>query len=665
MTRIGLFFQGILLFFCASLLSRPGFCEETISADHVRISWLAPENFAHGTETIALSYEVEAGWHIYWKNPGDSGTAPKFHFTAEGATVGPILWPYPERMKVGDLTNLGYNGRASFPFTLTLPKEGDKVRLTAQLEWLVCQEECLPGFGELTLERLRGEGSWNPDTLAARDAALSRVPQGQAKDVGWRAKVEGDLIRVSLQIPDSAEAPDLFPVNGEFLNAAAPLVEKTASGYDFLFSRAVGATAKTTTDFVLVQNGKAWDLPARSRLLTTEPNESFWLLILSAFLGGILLNLMPCVLPVLSIKFFSLARTEVHARHKEGLLYTLGVLSSFLVLGGIALGLRATGAAVGWGFQLQSPLIVFSLILLFWMMALNFLGVFEMGFFLMNAAGRSRMNGAFATGVLSVFVAAPCTGPFMGTALGAAAVLPAVPALGIFLSMGFGLSFPLLIACYIPRLAKILPKPGPWMIVLKQFLAFPLFGTVVWLLWVLGEQKGTEAWLLASIGLLGLSCAFWIGRFPRVKILAYLLGLLSIAYALQRLHTLEKPAIAQTAPSQWKAFSEKLVDDARANNQPVFIDFTAAWCITCQVNKKAVLRTEAGLSLFAKNNVLLLEADWTDLDQSITDALARFGRNSVPLYVYYGPGAQDAQILPQILTLATIEDLFPTKETLP
>lgn len=665
MTRISLFIQAIFIVFCASLLSLPAYCEETISADHVRVGWIAPDRFGPGPETLAVSFEVDEGWHIYWKNPGDTGAAPKFNFTVEGGTIGPILWPYPERMKVGDLTNMGYERRVAFPFALTADEGGTKVRIEARLEWLVCQEECIPGFGNLTLERPLGERLWQADRLAQRDAALARVPRSDSSSFSLSSKMEGDRLRVSLPFPEGSSAPDLFPVNGEFLSAAAPLVEQNAGGYDFLFSKLPGANANARSDFVLVHEGKAWELsPTPQALSTDAAKDPFWLLILSAFLGGILLNLMPCVLPVLSIKFFSLARSEPHARHKEGLLYTFGVLSSFLVLGAIALALRAAGSAVGWGFQLQSPLIVFALIVLFWLMALNFLGVFEMGILLMNTAGRSRMNGAFATGVLSVFVAAPCTGPFMGTALGAAAVLPALPAMSIFLSLGFGLSFPLLLACYVPRLAKILPKPGNWMIVLKQFLAFPLFATVLWLLWVLGEQKGTDAWLMATISLLGLSFALWIGRFARIRFLAYALGLGAIAYTVLRLEALEKPSLVQASTSAWKAYDENLLNRARADKRPVFIDFTAAWCITCQLNKKAVLRTEAGEALFAKHDVLLLEADWTDLDQRITDALARFGRNSVPLYIYYGPGAAEAQTLPQILTLATIEELFH-KETRP
>src|SRR5690606_6825576 len=336
---------------------------------------------------------------------------------------------------------------------------------------------------------------------------------------------------------------------------------------------------------------------------------------------GVILNLMPCVFPVLSIKLFSLINAPgqgadlITHRVREGLLYTAGVLTTVTACGLVFLLLRTGGAAIGWGFQLQSPMVVLGLVILFWLMALSFLGNFEFGTRLMRLAGTSNSSSSFTTGVLAVFVAAPCTGPFMGAALGAAAVLPAFSALAIFFGLGLGLAAPFLLLAISPQLSSRLPKPGPWMETLRQFLAFPLFATVLWLLWVLGHLLGDQGWFLGGCVLLLLSFAIWLAKSPRRlwRTIALLLAITTLVGAAMQVRNVEVPEPV-VSDSAWQPFNREAIRRAQASGQAVFIDFTAAWCITCQVNKKVVLDTVAVDALFSSNNVLRIRADWTRYD---------------------------------------------------
>lgn len=448
-------------------------------------------------------------------------------------------------------------------------------------------------------------------------------------------------------------------------NRKPPSLSEDEQG--FLFETNPGIKLPERHAFLLVDDTGAYEHASFQLANPTNPTNqpdqeetTFIILLLSAFLGGIILNLMPCVLPVLSIKFFSLAKVSRETRWHEILFYTLGVLVTFTALGGIFLALRAGGSAIGWGFQLQSPPIVMALILLFWMMGLSFLGFFEFGDAIVRSAGRFQQSGAFATGVLSVFIATPCTGPFMGTALGAAATLPALQALTIFFFLGLGLAFPFLLLAIFPNLR--LPKPGMWMITLRQFLAFPLFATVIWLLWVLGLQLGTDAWLYVSIICLVLTFSLWLGK-DRPKLIKGLAWLIAIgALGAGSKWVTSAPTVGMMEVTKgtvrWEDYDAAAIAAARGK-QPIFIDFTAAWCVTCQVNKKTVLETEAAEAIYLKQNVKLIRADWTNLDPKITDALAEFERASVPLYLFYPADGSKPKILPQILTLAEIEGLFP------
>ncbi|MCW8125324.1 protein-disulfide reductase DsbD family protein [Microbulbifer halophilus] len=664
--------QYILLVILLGLASVAA-AQDSASGDHVRVRWLAPESFVAGeTETIGFYFEVDPEWHVYWRNAGDSGAAPRFDIASDTAAVGEIQWPFPVRLPIEHLTNLGYKGNVAYLFEVTPAAGADTLSLKANLEWLVCRINCIPGFGSMRLERPVGPASsWNSGDRALRDRFAQRVPRPGAGSP-WRAislsESGGEKVRLTLEGP--GQSPRVFPLDGELLTATEPALRTDGDRIHYTFERVPGSQRPETAGFVATDGERAWRFDAipfgaASSAPTDGQATALWWLLLAAFAGGAVLNLMPCVFPVLSIKLFGLINTgtDTAGRLREGLVYSAGVLVTFAALGGLLLALRAGGAAVGWGFQLQSAPVVLALILLFWLMALSFSGVFEFGHRLMNIAGSSR-GGSFATGVLAVFVAAPCTGPFMGAALGAAAVLPSASAMALFLGLGAGLAAPFVLLCASPALLKRLPAPGPWMDKFRQLLAFPLYATVIWLLWVLGRLLGDSGWLIGTLLLLAVVFALWLGRnFARAgRVAGYLLAVGALVAAFGALRSPEsEPQLAQ---GEWQPYDKIAIERARADGRAVFIDYTAAWCITCQVNKKLVLDTPAAMKLFADHDVLLVRADWTNHDSEITRALAQLGRNSVPVYAWYAPGAEEPELLPQILQKRMIVALFDEKSTL-
>ena len=663
---------AVLLTSGAPVLAHAG---EAIHSNHVQVSWLAPHAFGPSSTTIGLRFALQPGWHIYWKNPGDSGAAPKFTFSADGGRVGELQWPYPARLPLRHLTNLGYTDEVIFPLPLE-PYPGTALRVEATLEWLVCQDICIPEFGTLTLQRpITSDGPrWDTREQAMLAQARRRVP-GTAKAAPWHIAAvhrRTGAVHVTL-VPTTAtqDIPTLFPVHGDIVSPGAPLTERTSQGVQMTFPLLSGRPPPERLRFVIVAGDRAWESedvivrPAAQALHDVLPvHLSLWWVLGAALVGGLVLNLMPCVFPVVAIKLLALVQADQTPtrRWHEGLGYTLGVLTTFGALGAVFLALRATGAVFGWGFQLQSPVIVLGLVVVFWLMALNLLGVFEWGIGLMALVGRQRSTGqaslssAFLRGMLAVFVAAPCTGPFMGTAIGAAATVPAPAAMAIFLGLGCGLALPFLAAACFPAVTAWAPKAGPWTETLKHGCAFPLFATVVWLLWVLGRQTGPDGWLIAAILLLVLSFSLWLGRFTARALRggAWVLALVALLCASVQIRALAAtPSVA--SPGPWVAYEQALLQETRAKNQAVFVDFTAAWCITCQVNKLAVLETTAARALFHERNVLLMRGDWTTYDRRITEALAEFGRASVPLYVFYPADGAAPRILPPLLTLSALK----------
>jgi len=616
-----------------------------------------------GNQELGLQFKMNPDWHIYWQNPGDSGASPKLTF--KNARMTEWRWPVPVRLPVPPLTNIGYPTEVVFP--LKVESQGPARDVELGLEYLICKVECVPVFTTLTptLES-------NP-ALLEKYRALSPAPV-----TGWKIETQEvgpDDLSFTVAAPGGKmlKELDVFPFDGDVFRSEAPELtvdgKKVGAKLRFVTNRDV---SKTDAKLLVVATDTAGERHIFENPLPLHASATQVLLqaLLLAFLGGLILNLMPCVLPVLSLKILELLRESDPARiRRASWAYAAGVLTSFGVLGLLLILLRLSGSSLGWGFQLQSPPFVLALALLFFVMALNFANYFEAGNSLVDRAarlGRGRwLSGSFGTGVLAVFVASPCTAPFMGTALGVTLVLPPVQALLVFLLLGAGLAAPMVAVAYAPFLLKYFPKPGVWMVRLKEFMAFPLFATACWLVWVLTLQRGANAALVVLLSFTALSFALWIQKNFSMPRLGWLLVLASVALPFVALRSI--PAISSMAlagaENEWHPFDQATINEVR-KTRPVFIDFTASWCITCQVNKLTVLHTDKIAALFREKNVYLVKADWTNRDARITEALAGFGRNSVPVYVYHEPG-KGPKVLPEILTPDIIGDLFKTEGASP
>jgi len=545
--------------------------------------------------TVALRLKAIPGWHTYWRNPGDSGEPTRIEWhLPPGFTAGEIEWPVPQRIPVGPLMNYAYKGEVLLLTRLVPPADlaaGKPVTLRAKAYWLVCEVQCLQQDAELsiTLPVARKAGMderWGKSIVATRAA----LPVPAPTEWSFSARAEDGGASVAIVPPRGVELKEAFflPFDEGKVEPAAPqALARESDGYRLALRAAaqpVGAFERVSGIFVSEKTALAIDVPITARF--ADLGLAFALLL--AFGGGLLLNLMPCVLPVLSIKVLSFA----DAKLKDALLYSLGVLASFWLLAALLIGLRALGAQLGWGFQLQSPIAVALLAALFLVLALNLSGLIE---FRMSFAGGP--SGHFLSGVLAVVVASPCTAPFMGAALGYAVFESGWRAFAVFTALGIGMALPYAALAAAPGWRRYLPKPGPWMPRLKRWLAVPLYATVIWLGWVLVQQTTTST--------------------PQ--------------------------------DSAWESYSAEKVAALTAAGKPVFIDFTAAWCVTCQVNKRVVLAREDVLASFRDRGVTLVRADWTRRDPEIARALADIGRSGVPAYVLYRPGRAPL-VLPELLT---------------
>ncbi|MGE0259375.1 MAG: protein-disulfide reductase DsbD family protein [Alphaproteobacteria bacterium] len=650
---------------------------------------------------VALHLEMRPGWHVYWRNPGDAGLPPEIAWKLPpGFAAGEIAWPTPERFVVGALGNYGYQGSVDLLVPITAPADrdpGGDAPIAAHATWLVCSEICIPGEADLglALRRATAPAAPDPATAALFAAARASLPQPAGFATGFAA-TGPDL---TLRVPAAALAgiPDptvsFFPNEPNIIDAAAkPRPRISSDGLDLTLKRASGPAAVTSPppriDGVLALRGG--NGTARSYAISAPVTESaaiggptaaaenivaeWWRALLLAFVGGAILNLMPCVFPILSLKLLGIA-VSVHRadERRHGLAYAAGVIASFAALGGLLLALRAGGDAVGWGFQLQSPVVVALLAYLLFAMGLSLSGVVEFGVGLASGLGgigsrfaeRTGLGGAFATGVLATIVATPCTAPFMGTALGYAMLATPVEALAVFVALGGGLAAPVVAATAVPGIARLLPRPGPWMLWFKQLLAFPLYATVAWLVWVLLQQVAPADGLLALLGLVLIGFAAWIyGRTRYAERPAgrgFGLGLAATGFAasLALAATLAPAAAPAAAGSRGAGLAYESYDAARldrlvAERQPVFVNLTAAWCITCLVNERT-LDSDAVRRAFAAHAVVPLKGDWTRQDPEITALLQKFGRSGVPLYLLYDRGGTPS-VLPQILTEATVLD---------
>ncbi len=627
------------------------------------------------TLLVGVHFKIEPGWHVYWRNPGDSGEMTRVEWILpEGFLPGALLWPAPSRIPVSPLVNFGYEGELTLLAEILAgpqPQAAKSATLRANVAWLVCKETCIPGKTTLSLTLPWTAGkpklSKHWDKL---DAVRASIP---ASTPQWKASISSDdkNIRLILRGPtEGLKSAEFFPFSETLIQHSAnqaPVISPGEIQLEIPRSPFADPGPPKLEDLagVVVLNGSekvaleiAPTLSAQ-REMATAPQILNALLL--AFLGGLILNLMPCVFPVLCLKVLSFAQLGGAAKKKafhHALAYTGGIVVSFWLLVGTLLALRAGGQALGWGFQLQSPLFIAALSFLLVGLSLNLFGVFEMGDSLMGVgqkwAGKEGWAGAFFSGVLATVVATPCTAPFMGTAMGFALAQPAAIAVGVFTFLGLGLAAPYVVFSLFPGMTKRLPRPGAWMVIFKQAMAFPLLLTAWWLMSVLALQSDTGTVFHILLALIFFSVGLWIYGLKTKKrwvqaVLALCFVLGSLAWAWNAVSGAAPASKSEAANGDWAVWSDAAVDEARKTGRPVFVDFTAAWCITCQVNKKVALNVGSVKAHFKEKNVALFEADWTNQDETIARKLESFERNGVPLYVLY-PAEGEPRILPQLLT---------------
>ena len=656
-----------------------------VKAEHLtaELTALSPQIAVGGTLQGGLVLTIEEHWHVYWVNAGSAGEPPKITWTLPaGMTAGPMQFPPPERLPLGPLMDYGYEDGVAFPVLLNAsPKmKPGKVHLDAEVRWLVCSSVCLPGKAHLGIdvEVVKGPVA-EAKPVGALGSALAALPKPLQAGMSATAVGDANEILVTLKTGTRETDAELYPFDpGQIDDAASQQLQPLADGVKIWLKRAPDATSlpKTLHALVELSSTEAYEFtadvtpgvvaapPIAAKKAAADESTGTDLNAFSAiglaFLGGLLLNLMPCVFPVLFLKGLALlnSRDEERGRQRtHGLVYTLGIVVSFWVIVAALLVLRAGGRELGWGFQLQSPGFVAVLASLVFFLGLSLAGQFEIGLSLTSAGGglakKQGLAGSFFTGVLATVVATPCMAPLMGAAVGFALVQAAWLTFVVFTALALGLALPYLLLSMQPQWTKFLPRPGAWMETLKQMVAVPLFATAIWLAWVYGQLYSPEGvdrmvWLLS--GFLVLAIAGWaLGKWP-AKWGSAVAAVVLIAVALAL--PLRKPAVETLV---WQPYTEANFAAARATGNPVFIDFTAAWCLSCQVNERAVLKSKDVEKALEKNHVQLLKADWTQYDPAITRELAAVGRSGVPTYVIYPPGkVSNADVLPEFLTKAVV-----------
>ena len=650
------------------------------------------------TVWVGLQLAHQPHWHTYWKNSGDSGAPTTLEWILPvGVMAGDIAWPTPQKIRISTLANYGYEGTVLLAVPLIITPDFKPAGLNKELnvklkaQWLACKQECVPEEGEFALTiPVQSSTAIN---AAVFNAVKSKWPQPLNQAVSKVDVQAKSLLLTVTGLPAALQGKTLeaFPEVSELIETAAT---PTQSWQGNVWTAniplsALRANSPASVPWVLKVGNQSWytvasvtggaaswpkvESTAVSPALTAalESNKStasdvasnsaagsdvgMWASLVGAFLGGLILNLMPCVFPVLAIKVVSFSQhsshSEVRLHRQSGIAYLVGVVMSFVLLGGLMLALRAAGEQLGWGFQLQSPAVVAGLAVLFTIIGLNLAGLFEFGSVLpsnlASARAKHPMVDSFLSGILAVAVASPCTAPFMGASLGFALGLPALQALMIFAAIGVGMALPFVLASFIPAVARALPRPGAWMDTFKKLMAFPMFATVVWLVWVLGQQSGIDGAGALLLILLLLSMLLWTFTLQgRTRIWLGLISLLALVYSFvsfgPQVTKLAEPVAAtlgiNNSAERWQAWTPGRVEQLLAEGKPVFVDFTAAWCVTCQYNKKTTLANAELLANFDAKKVNLLRADWTSRDPSITAALAKLGRNGVPVYVFYAQG---------------------------
>jgi len=651
-----------------------------VKAQHLtaELTSLSPQVTPGGTVQIGLVLAIEEHWHVYWINAGDSGEPPHITWTLpDGVTTGPMQFPPPSQLPLGPLMDFGYEDEVAFPVAVTVApsvKPG-KIHLDARITWLVCASVCLPGKAHLGLDLNVVPGPLpSPPLVGALGEALGKLPKPLPANMSVSAVGDAKHIALTLNSGNHQDGGEFYPFDPLILQNSAPQpVQPLPDGVRLFLTRDQDSTALPTTIHGLLKlsDTEAYDvtatitpgtvppLPIDVKKITngaTPSTITLWGALGLAFLGGIILNLMPCVFPVLFLKGLALVNTSAQERGHQrahGVVYTLGILVSFWAIVAVLLILRAGGRELGWGFQLQSPAFVAVLASLLFFLALSMAGQFEIGLSLTSAGGslaqKQGFAGSFFTGVLATVVATPCMAPLMGAAVGFALAQPGYVTFLVFTALALGLALPYLVLSMQPQWTRVLPKPGAWMETLKQFTSLFLFGSAIWLTWVYAQlysKDGIDRMAALLACYLVLAIAGWcLGRWPAKwgsAIAAVLLIAFAIALPLRKI---------RVETLHWDPWTPQAFADARNSGRPIFIDFTAAWCLSCQVNERAVLNSADVDTQLISSNYILFRADWTQYDPAITQELSTLGRSGVPTYVIYPAGPKsNPDLLPELLT---------------
>ncbi len=623
------------------------------------------------TIMIAITMTAEPGWHGYWKNPGEAGFPGRYEWTLpKGVTVGDIRYPVPERLLVSDLMNHVYNGDHALLVPLKVPAglaKGTPLPIRLSADWLACTDKiCVPQRGEANLALVVGDGAVAQADRAQFDKWRAKLPRPLGSVAHFQ--VAGETLKIAVPYPQNLSAPDpwFFAETENAVSYPAPQNVTRSGDMLIIEAKAAGPIKATSLKGVLAfGKSQGLEIDATPGIVSSGSSSASasvgivatLLAFGGAVLGGLFLNIMPCVFPVISLKAMSLARAggDAASVKKEAIAYAVGVVAVCMALGGTLLALRAGGAQVGWAFQLQEPRVILVLLILVTAITANLAGFFSLPSFGGGQAlvDRGGTAGAFWTGALAAFVATPCTGPFMGAALGAALVLPTAAALAIFAGLGFGLALPFLLLGFVPALRNRMPRPGPWMERFQRILAIPMLLTAMALVWLLWRQTGQSGLIIGvAFGVVG-AALLWVmgrrqGRGAKIGAIAgAFLAVSAIALvALPKASVSAKPA----GMLGEFAFDEVRLQQLRTSGRPVFLYFTADWCLTCKVNEKAAIEREDVAAAFKARNVAVMVGDWTNGDPAISRFLEAQGRSGVPLYLYYRPNTETPVVLPQVLT---------------
>ena len=708
---------SVLAFFLAAMGWESAMAAEAGPHHHVEVVLLAEKSAVEPgkTITVAVQEKMEPGWHTYWINPGDSGEPTSVEWSLpQGLSAGPILWPIPHVISVGPLAEYGYDDEVVLLTEIQVPEriEGNSVTLAAKVSYLVCREICIPEekHVELTLP-VKSAGTVSPSAFAGQiEKARSALPMPLPGTASYSANPPKESLRLTVstgeKLLQGVKDARFFPLTWGSVANPAPQPMKISGG-QLTLDMKQGDTKETPEKLegllVLTKGSGEGERSGYTISALRGPDSAtagslfdpvggsgitggavrsaaaaggisgVGLAVLFAFLGGAMLNLMPCVFPVLALKALAFAKKAEHGHRQQGIAYLGGVLLSFGAIAAFIVAFREGTAALGWGFQFQSPAFVLALASLFFVMGLSLSGVVSFGAGMMSIGDslsrRPGNAGYFFTGVLAAIAATPCTAPFMGAAIGYAMTQPSYILAAVMLGLGLGFAAPVVILSISPALQHILPKPGVWMVTLKQVLAFPLYATAAWLVWVLSIQTGSDGVMAAALAVVGIGFAAWLAHKTAfsslpVKLIAPALAVATLAVTLPMAETAGTVGAATGANSSVLAeepFTKARLDELRADGRPVFVNLTAAWCITCKVNERVALKTSSVTQAFQAAGITYLKGDWTRANPEISDLLRRFGRAGVPLYLFYPGRGEEPRVLPQILTAGLVIDEIKAK----